>query len=53
ECAGQVYKGYGLEKHVGYATLAHRLALDKYGPVVGLHRYSFSPLKERYRNDIS
>ncbi|EJF85792.1 ribonuclease HII [Candidatus Bartonella washoeensis] len=53
ENAGQVYKGYGLEKHVGYATLAHRLALAKYGPVVGLHRYSFSPLKERYRNDIS
>ncbi|GAA5103357.1 ribonuclease HII [Bartonella jaculi] len=46
ECAGQVYKAYGLEKHVGYATLAHRVALNKYGPVVGLHRYSFAPLKE-------
>lgn len=45
EHAGQVYKGYGLEKHVGYATLAHRVALDKYGPIVGLHRYSFAPLK--------
>ncbi|WP_336278945.1 ribonuclease HII [Bartonella sp. CB175] len=53
ECAGQVYKDYGLEKHVGYATLVHRTALDKHGPVVGLHRYSFSPLKERYRNDMS
>ncbi|WP_273754781.1 ribonuclease HII [Bartonella sp. MM73XJBT.G] len=53
ECAGQVYKGYGLEKHVGYATLAHRTALDKKGPIVGLHRYSFAPLKERYRNDVS
>ncbi|WP_208435124.1 ribonuclease HII [Bartonella phoceensis] len=52
ECAGQVYKGYGLEKHVGYATLAHRTALDKYGPVVGLHRYSFAPLKGRYKDDI-
>ncbi|WP_332060623.1 ribonuclease HII [Bartonella sp. CB74] len=52
ECAGQVYKEYGLEKHVGYATLAHRTALDKYGPVMGLHRYSFAPLKERYRDDI-
>ncbi|EJF77705.1 ribonuclease HII [Bartonella sp. DB5-6] len=45
ECAGQVYKDYGLEKHVGYATPAHRAALNKYGPVVGLHRYSFAPLK--------
>ncbi len=53
ECTGQVYKGYGLEKHVGYATLAHRTALDKYGPVIGLHRYSFAPLKECYRNDVS
>lgn len=52
ECAGQVYKDYGLAKHVGYATREHRAALDKYGPVMGLHRYSFAPLKERYRNDI-
>ncbi|UTO27777.1 ribonuclease HII [Bartonella harrusi] len=53
ECAGQVYKDYGLEKHVGYATLTHREALDKYGPVMGLHRYSFAPLKGRYRDDKS
>ncbi|WP_455482248.1 ribonuclease HII [Bartonella sp. B35(2025)] len=53
ECAGQTYKAYGLEKHVGYATLAHRVALNKYGPVVGLHRYSFAPIKERHRNDMS
>ncbi|MET3589339.1 ribonuclease HII [Bartonella silvatica] len=52
ECAGQVYKGYSLEKHVGYATLAHRTALDHYGPVVGLHRYSFAPLKKRDGNDV-
>ncbi|WP_142415785.1 ribonuclease HII [Bartonella massiliensis] len=53
ECAGQVYKGYGFEKHVGYGTLVHRTALDKNGPILGLHRYSFAPLKERYRNDVS
>ncbi|KEC55348.1 ribonuclease HII [Bartonella koehlerae] len=53
ECAGQVYKGYGLEKHVGYATLVHRAALEKYGPIVGLHRYSFAPLKQRYRDHMS
>ncbi|EJF75311.1 ribonuclease HII [Bartonella alsatica] len=52
ECVGHVYKGYDLEKHVGYATLAHRAALDKYGPIVGLHRYSFAPLKEHYQDDI-
>ncbi|AFR26068.1 ribonuclease HII [Bartonella quintana] len=53
KCAGQIYKNYGLEKHVGYATLAHRIALDKYGPVVGLHRYSFAPLKGRSRDNMS
>ncbi|WP_455477292.1 ribonuclease HII [Bartonella sp. B41] len=52
KCAGQVYKSYGLEKHVGYATQKHRAALDKYGPVLGLHRYSFAPIK-KYRSDIS
>lgn len=51
EYAGQIYKGYGLEKHVGYATLAHRVALDKYGPIVGLHRYSFAPLKGGRKGD--
>ncbi len=52
EYAGKIYQGYGLERHVGYATLAHRTALDKYGPIVGLHRYSFAPLKGRYRDDV-
>ncbi|OPB29195.1 ribonuclease HII [Bartonella sp. WD12.1] len=53
ECAGRVYEGYGLEKHVGYATVAHRAAIAKYGPILGLHRYSFAPLKENYKDDIS
>ncbi|MCZ2328460.1 ribonuclease HII [Bartonella sp. F02] len=50
--AGQVYKGYGLERHVGYATVEHRAAIDQYGPIIGLHRYSFSPIKQRYKDDI-
>ncbi|KEG19908.1 ribonuclease HII [Bartonella bacilliformis] len=45
EHAGQVYQGYGLEKHVGYATVAHRAAITEYGPIIGLHRYSFAPIK--------
>ncbi|KZM37927.1 ribonuclease HII [Bartonella bacilliformis] len=52
EHAGQVYQGYGLEKHVGYATVAHRAAIAEYGPVIGLHRYSFALIK-RYKEDIS
>ncbi|UGY10915.1 ribonuclease HII [Phyllobacterium pellucidum] len=38
---------YGLESHVGYATEYHRNAMEAHGPVVGLHRFSFSPLKDR------
>ncbi|AGF74233.1 ribonuclease HII [Bartonella australis AUST/NH1] len=53
KCVGQVYKRYGLEKHVGYATAAHRAAIDEHGPVVGLHRYSFAPLKKNYKGDVS
>ncbi|GAA5100067.1 ribonuclease HII [Bartonella acomydis] len=52
EYVGQIYQGYGLEKHVGYATKVHRAALDKYGPIVRLHRYSFAPLKGRCKNGV-
>ncbi|MFT4347134.1 ribonuclease HII [Bartonella ancashensis] len=51
--AGQIYQGYGLEKHVGYATIAHREAIAASGPIAGLHRYSFSPIKGHYREDVS
>ena len=36
---------YGFERHVGYATLEHRQALQDYGPLKKVHRMSFSPLK--------
>jgi ribonuclease HII len=44
---GQYYPLYGLESHAGYATEFHRNAMETHGPVVGLHRFSFSPLKDR------
>jgi len=34
------FPGYGLERHRGYGTLEHRLALESLGPT-GLHRRSF------------
>ena len=34
------YPGYGLERHVGYGTLAHRQAILQLGPTP-LHRRSF------------
>ena len=37
---------YGFAQHKGYGTQNHLLALSKYGPIKGIHRYSFSPIKE-------
>jgi len=39
------FPGYGLISHKGYGTKAHREAIASLGPVTGLHRMSFSPLK--------
>lgn len=46
--ASIVYPAYGLEKHAGYGTAAHRQAIEDQGPVSGLHRYSFAPIKGRW-----
>jgi len=40
------YPQYGFAQHKGYGTRKHLLALSKYGPITGVHRYSFSPIKE-------
>ena len=42
---GEKYPGYGFEKHVGYGTAAHRVALEKLG-VCPEHRKSFRPVAE-------
>lgn len=36
---------YGFELHMGYATQRHRDAIAAHGPMVRLHRMSFSPFK--------
>lgn len=48
ERAGLIHPVYGLEKHAGYGTAAHRQAIEDQGPIVGLHRYSFAPIKGRW-----
>jgi ribonuclease HII len=40
------YSKYGLEKHKGYGTAAHMLALEQHGPIEGFHRYSYEPVKK-------
>lgn len=46
--AGHIHPAYGLEIHAGYATAKHRDAIEAHGPVIGIHRYSFAPIKGRY-----
>ena len=45
ENLGIKYPGYGLEKHAGYPTKAHKEAIVKLG-VTPIHRRSFKGVKE-------
>ena len=40
------YPQYGFARHKGYGTRKHLLALSKYGPIQGIHRHTFGPIKE-------
>jgi ribonuclease HII len=39
------YPQYGFAQHKGYGTRKHLIALSKYGPIKGIHRHSYSPIK--------
>ena len=39
------YPQYGFAQHKGYGTREHLIALSKYGPIEGIHRHTFSPIK--------
>ena len=39
------YPQYGFAQHKGYGTTEHLMALSKYGPIEGIHRYTFAPIK--------
>ena len=41
---GEKYPEYGFEVHKGYGTKKHMDALKKYGPIKGIHRYSYKPV---------
>ena len=40
------YPQYGFAQHKGYCTRRHLIALSKYGPIQGIHRHTFGPIKE-------
>jgi len=43
--AAAAFPPYGFDKHAGYGTKNHLLALEKNGAVAKLHRSSFAPIK--------
>ena len=40
------YPEYGFKKHKGYGTKQHLDALEKYGAIKGIHRFSYKPVFE-------
>ena len=40
-----LYPQYGFAKHKGYGTKVHMQALQEFGPIIGVHRYSFAPVR--------
>ena len=36
---------YGFELHKGYGTKAHLKVLETHGPIKGVHRFSFAPIR--------
>ena len=45
----KVYPGYFFSSHKGYGTKEHLVALSKYGPIDGQHRFTFEPVKRLIR----
>ena len=47
------YPQYEIAKHKGYGTKVHMDALEKYGPMKGLHRFSYKPIKKFLTQQIT
>ena len=44
---------YNIKHNKGYGTKDHLEALKKYGPIKGLHRFTYGPIKSLYIEKIS
>lgn len=44
---GEVHPGYGFERHAGYGTKIHLTGIETLGALPGIHRMSFSPLRQK------
>lgn len=47
------YPLYNIKKNKGYGTKDHLEALKKYGPVKGLHRFTYGPIKALFIEKIT
>lgn len=53
EALDELYPQYGFKHHKGYGTKEHLLALDKYGPIPGIHRYTYGPVQRAMNEQLS
>lgn len=49
----KLYPIYNIRKNKGYGTKDHLEALHKYGPVKGLHRFTYAPVKNALIEHVS
>ena len=47
------YPQYNIKKNKGYGTKDHLEALKKFGPIKGLHRFSYAPIKALFIEKIT
>ncbi len=47
------YPQYNIRKNKGYGTKDHLEALKKFGPIKGLHRFSYAPIKALFIEKIT
>lgn len=43
---GEKYPQYDFQCNVGYGTKTHREAIEEFGPIKNVHRYSFKPIRK-------
>lgn len=49
----KIYPQYGFEHHKGYGTKEHLEALEKYGPIEGIHRFTYGPVARTLEKQLS
>ena len=48
----KLYPQYDFENNKGYPTRKHLQALDTYGPIKDVHRYSYKPVQDALNKQI-